>query len=151
MLFTFVFMMLFYAVAVIVFKQEPVLMGQIIGSRVSTYYINLSIFLAFAASFPDMQLLLYFIIPIKIKWLAILDLVVILYDFIASGSSYPQIGWTNRVVIIASLLNFAMFFFGSRNYSYVSPKEVHRRQAFKQQVKKTTTISKHKCAICGKT
>ena len=36
----------------------------------STYYINLSIFLAFALSYPDMQVLFMMIIPIKIKWLA---------------------------------------------------------------------------------
>ena len=40
-----------------------------LGGYFSTYYINLSIFLAFAASYPDMELLLYFILPIKIKWM----------------------------------------------------------------------------------
>ena len=39
----------------------------------STYYINLSIFLAFAATYPDMQVLLMFVIPVKVKWMGILD------------------------------------------------------------------------------
>ena len=39
----------------------------------STYYINMSIFLACAASIPDVQVLLFFIIPIKVKYLAYLD------------------------------------------------------------------------------
>ena len=42
-----------------------------LGGYFSTYYINLSIFLAFAASYPDMELLLYFILPIKIKWMGL--------------------------------------------------------------------------------
>ena len=54
------------------FIQGP--MNSLYGmAAISTYYINLSIFLAFAASYPDMQLLLYFVIPVKIKWLAYLD------------------------------------------------------------------------------
>ena len=51
-------------------------------AAISTYYINLSIFLAFAASYPDMQLLLYFVIPVKIKWLAYLDVAYLVYNFI---------------------------------------------------------------------
>ena len=35
----------------------------------STYYINLSIFLAFAATYPDMQVLLMFVIPVKVNWM----------------------------------------------------------------------------------
>lgn len=38
-----------------------------------TWYLNLSLFFAFAALYPDIQLLLFFVIPIKIKWLAMLD------------------------------------------------------------------------------
>ena len=48
-----------------------------------TSYINLSMFLAFATLFPDMQLLLLFI-PIKIKWLAYLDAALFLVDIVAS-------------------------------------------------------------------
>ena len=33
------------------------------GTAFSTYYISLSIFLGFAISFPDMQVLLYFHYP----------------------------------------------------------------------------------------
>ena len=40
----------------------------LIGTSFSTSYINMSIFLAFACMYPDMQVLLMFIIPIKMKW-----------------------------------------------------------------------------------
>ena len=40
------------------------------GSSFSTYYINMTIFLAFAVCYPDMRIMLWFIIPIKMKWMA---------------------------------------------------------------------------------
>ena len=112
----------------------------------STYYINLSIFLAFALSYPDMQVLFMMIIPIKIKWLAWLDAAYILYDLVRGN-------WAIRTVIIASLLNFIIFFLSTRNFSRISPKEIHRRQQFQKAVhpKMAPGITKHKCAVCGRT
>ena len=47
-----------------------------------TYYINMSLFLAFAFVFPDMEMLLMFLIPIKIKWLAYLDIALFVYEMV---------------------------------------------------------------------
>lgn len=110
----------------------------------STYYVNLSIFLAFALTFPDMQVLLFFIIPIKIKWLGILDAVMTVYAFFASGI-------VGKIIIGASLLNVVVFFFATRNMFRMSPKQIKRRQTFRQEVKKSTVVTRHKCAICGRT
>ena len=55
------------------------------GSLYSTYYINMSIFLACASIMPDYQLLLYGIIPIKMKWLAVLDVVLLPVDAVQGG------------------------------------------------------------------
>jgi hypothetical protein len=49
----------------------------------STYYISLSIFLGFAMTFPEQQMLFMFLIPVRIKWFAILDIVYLCYDVIA--------------------------------------------------------------------
>ena len=58
-----------------------------------------------------------------------------------------------RISIIISLLNFILFFLATRNYKSVSPKEYHRKQTFKKQVSRPSgnSITKHKCAICGRT
>lgn len=117
-----------------------------IGYVFSTYYVNLSIFLAFAASYPDMQVMLYFVIPVKIKWMAWLDIAVLAIDIVRSGFQ-----WELIVAILASLANFLIFFFSTRNYKRVSPREMHRKQEFKRQVRKAPIITKHKCAICGRT
>lgn len=120
------------------------------ASIISTYYINLSIFLAFAANYPDMKVLLYFVIPVKIKWMAYLDIAYLAYNFIRV-SGYGA--WAVRMMIIVSLLNFIIFFFMTRNYKSISPREMHRRQQFKKAVhpKMTPNITKHKCAVCGRT
>ena len=116
------------------------------GGSFSTYYINMGIFLAFALCYPDMQILLYFIIPIKMKWMAIVYGALMVYEFVTSG-------WTGRVAILASILNFLIFFFATRNYQRISPKEIHRKKNFQRQMKSArgNGVTKHKCAICGRT
>ncbi len=52
-----------------------------------TWYLNLSLFFAFAALYPDIQLLLFFVIPIKIKWLAMLDGLYFVYAIVQAFSS----------------------------------------------------------------
>lgn len=121
-----------------------------IGNFFSTYYVSMSIFLAFALSYPDMQVLLYFVIPIKMKWMAIVYAAMIIYDVF----NYVRGGWWPMAVpIVASLLNFVIFFLSTRDIGRYRPKEVRRRQNFKKAVNpsKVTTITKHKCAVCGRT
>lgn len=115
------------------------------GGLFSTYYINMSIFLAFAVSYPDMELLLYFIIPIKMKWMAIVYTVFILYDFIAGN-------FISRVTIAASLLNFVVFFLSTKK-GY-SPKQQMRKKKYQKQSRPHMTYSngaRHRCAVCGRT
>lgn len=115
-----------------------------IGFYFSTEYITMSLFMAFAVIFPNMEFRLYFIIPFRAKWLGIVDAVWMIFMFISSGLA-------GRVAILASLLNFLIFFFSTRNYKRVSPKEIHRKQVYRQQMRQADKITKHKCAICGRT
>ena len=116
------------------------------GMSFSTYYINLSIFLAFAMNYPDMEVLFMMIIPMKMKYLAYLDIAYLLYDMVKGD-------WGLRTVIIASLLNFIIYFLTTRNYRRISPKEIHRRQQFQKAVHPSMAkgVTKHKCAVCGRT
>ncbi len=126
-----------------------------IGDFISTYYINLSIFLAFSACFPDMRVMLYFFIPIKMKWMAIVYVVIVGM----SAFTYIRYGaWFAAVPIFASLLNFAIFFFSTKNLSRFNPKDIKRRQEFKKAAAPPpeyswggSQIARHKCAICGRT
>ena len=118
------------------------------GSLYSTYYINMSIFLACASIMPDYQLLLYGIIPIKMKWLAVLDVVLLAVDAVQGGLII-------RIVIIASFLNFIIFFFCNRNLRGHSPKQAARRKKFQKQISRPQNQyvggAKHRCAVCGRT
>ena len=127
----------------------------------STVYVNTSIFLAFAATFPDVQVLLMFLIPIKVKWMGIVYGIIVLWEFIqgastgvitSMGTFSLDISLFPRIAILASLLNFFVFFFTSRKGILRSPKQIKRQQEFKREVRRNTgTITRHKCAICGRT
>lgn len=113
----------------------------------TTNYINLTIFLAFAVMYPEMQILLFFIIPVKMKWMAVVYAVLIAINLILTS-------WGGRIAIIMSILNFLIFFLSTRNYRRVSPKEIHRKQVFEAQMReprKGSMVTKHKCAVCGRT
>ena len=98
--------------------------------KLSTNYINLALFMAFAMEQPDMEVLLFFIIPIKIKWMAILDAVIfgitivfgylvpflprnVWYSLYAAGFLAPSaiMCYANATAALVSMLNFIIFFF----------------------------------------
>lgn len=115
-----------------------------IGGYFSTQYVTMSLFMAYASIFPNTQFQLWFIIPFKAKWLGIIDAVWMLFTFIV-------INWAGRVAILASLMNFLIFFFSTRNYKKYSPHEIRRKQVYRQQMRQAQSVTKHKCAICGRT
>lgn len=133
-----------YFVAGYTGKYPDYVLSSHIGDYFQTYYVYLTIFFACAVEYPDIQMLMMFIIPVKLKWIAVFMAVIL-------GISFLTGNWETKIAIIASLLNFALFFFSTRNYKYISPSEVHRRQEFKHQTKRTAIVTKHKCAICGRT
>ncbi len=78
-----------------------------ITGGISNTYLNLSLFLAFAAMFPNTQVMLFFIIPIKVKWLGILEGVLIAYMLIISIIFRD---FATIAAIIVALINFIIFF-----------------------------------------
>lgn len=116
------------------------------NSLFSTYYINMSIFLAFAVCYPNMEVLLYFFVPIKMKWMGYLYGFFILYSFVQNDG-------VGRVAILASLLNFVVFFLMTRDYRRISPHEIRRKREFQRQVSYGNKKGepRHRCAVCGRT
>ena len=156
-------------VAILIYLSTGIIMS------FDTYYLNMSLFLAFAAMFPDMKLMLFFVIPIKIKWLGIIDAIyfgiVILSGFVsyfvridALYAQYEGLGYnydTLRVLALArsvaalvSLLNFIIFFFATRKHKSISPSNIYKKAKYKRESapqKKNPQGTRHKCAVCGKT
>ena len=120
-----------------------------------TGYVNLSMFFAFAFLFPDTTVLLFFILPVKMKWLAYLDGALFAFDIIKAIGAH---NWAGVVLPIVALLNFAVFIWPEVHYlkeraKYQnSRKTVQFRQAQQQQAKQAKQQGyRHKCAVCGRT
>jgi uncharacterized membrane protein YeaQ/YmgE (transglycosylase-associated protein family) len=126
----------------------------------STYYIATSIFLAVAAMYPEMEVRLYFIIPIKFKWAALIDVAFLVYACMSAAKT----GSVSIVVmIVASLLNLALMLHLFKNSSpYRASQNAKRKREFQAKMnagrqQRTTytsasgVVTKHKCAICGRT
>lgn len=69
----------------------------------TNYYLNLSLLLSFAVLYPEMEFMLFFVLPVKAKWLGLADAVLLIYEFIRSG-------WPGRIALLLSLLPFFLFF-----------------------------------------
>lgn len=131
------------------------------GSLFSTFYITMSIFLALAVTYPEANVMLMFIIPIKLKYMGIIYIVYLFYRFI----TYLRYGlWAASVVMIASLLNFIIFYLMQRNklhmlgFSSSNRGYQFKKMSPKPNMPKNNTgtsarskITRHKCAVCGQT
>jgi hypothetical protein len=102
-------------------------------------FIGGSVFLAFAFLFPDFQLYIFFIIPIKIRWLALITWIGYTYELIVGS-------WSTRLLVLASITNFFLFF-GKDIFWRI--KAGRRRMTMQVQGYSATKEPFHKCTICG--
>ena len=121
----------------------------VIAQEFSMYYISMSIFFAFAATFPESTVYLMFILPIKMKWMGIAYGVLMLVEAISAS-------WiVDRIIVLGPLLYFIIFMLITRTGigMRISPRQVKRRHDYRKEVKKAKpmSVAKHKCAICGRT
>ncbi len=112
----------------------------IVGQGATALYLNLSLFLAFAYVYPDFEVLLFFIIPVKVKYLAWLN-----WAFIALAVlTAPLAG---KVAALVSISNYFLFF-GNDIVSGIRQNRsvYHRRKRFSPPRQKQTI---HRCAVCN--
>ena len=120
------------------------------GTRIAITgeYLYLSMFFSFAALFPEMQVLLFFLLPIKIKWLALVDALFFLLAVIQNP--FPL-----NLLPVVAVLNFFIFFGGElihRIPKRPSSNTVNfRREANRIRREQRDALYKHKCAVCGRT
>lgn len=137
---------MYFLVGILGHVLAAIIVYLIIGKSylLGTSYLNFSLFFAFAATYPNMQFLLFFIIPVKAKWLAWFNGAYFAYMFITGNIA-------TRICVVLSFTNFLIFFLATRNYKKMSPHEIHRKKVYKRAVSQQKGITKHKCAICGRT
>lgn len=120
------------------------LLGQLISSnaliQISIYAISMSIFFAFATTHPNIEFLIMFILPVKVKWLAWFAGVIMLLSFIGG----PTMG--HRLAILAPVLNYLLFFWGDL---VQITKSHERRKKFDVHQKQAAEEALHICSICG--
>lgn len=75
----------------------------IVGQTLSNVYLNATLFLAFATLYPDYEFLLFFFLPVKVKYLAALAWVGFVVSFFMGSS-------VTRLAIVSSLINYFLFF-----------------------------------------
>lgn len=107
---------------------------------VTNTYFLMSVFLAFAFLYPDFVLQIFFVLPVRIKWLALLTWLVYGYNFLMGA-------WHTRLVIIASVGNFLLFF--ARDIALQV--RYGRRQMAKhaRQLARREDEVFHRCTVCG--
>lgn len=126
-----------------------------------TYFISISVFLGFALIYSDSMMLFFFVFPVKTKWLAYADLAVLAYFFIRFGEYTPLL----RGIILGVVINFYLFYLISKNYSsrrlrnwQKGTDTLKKQKEFKKKMQQAQMeynppkgITRHKCAICGRT
>ncbi|HBG08203.1 MAG: hypothetical protein A2075_05400 [Geobacteraceae bacterium GWC2_58_44] len=110
------------------------------GYPVSNAFLAGSIFLAFATLFPDYQVLLFFVLPVRMKWLALITWLGYAYQFLFGD-------WATRLMVLAAIANYLLFFAND----IVVNIRYGRKQLVKKAVRtpqKSSRLS-HKCTTCG--
>lgn len=111
------------------------------GAAVTNTFILGSVFIAFAYLNPDFELTLFFVLPVKIKWLALLAVVLGGYRFIVGPLSI-------KLQTIAAVTTFLIFF--GRDMMTVAR---YRQRKSAKAAERAAAVDepRHRCHVCGKT
>lgn len=127
----------------------------------SSYYLLMTMLLALAMCMPEGEVRLYFVLPIKMKWMLVFELLylgyIVFQTFANTLSVYSGviglvIGLIGSAQIILAVANMFLFFRASK--TRISHKQRKRQKEFRAQFSQPrpgSGISQHKCAICGRT
>jgi hypothetical protein len=119
------------------------IVAALIAGGSSNLYLDSTLFLAFATLFPDVTIYLFFVLPIRVKWLGLLAAAGVVYAFAISG-------WAERGAIFAAMGNYSLFFTGHwvtflKSHALQS-KQASRRVEFQGG---KPAFGQRLCAICG--
>ena len=128
--------------------------------QIDAQFIFLSMFFSFAAMFPDMQVLLFFIIPVKIKWLALLDAALFVYSFVTTRfplNLLPVVAVLNFLIFCWDDVRHGVFQLFERIRSLIRRKKfTSNTVSFKKESERIrkdqqSNLYTHKCTVCGRT
>ena len=111
-------------------------------------YLNLSRFCVYATLWPDNQVRLFFIIPIKVKWLAWVGAAYYVLMMIMGRTLLPLTGFANYFLFCGSSLLASLKLLKVRHSGSARRFRKTIKQAEHGQNSQTYT---RKCAVCGRT
>lgn len=126
--------------------------GDFVGYSMNASYLNLSMFFAFASIWPDAQVLLFFFIPVKMKWMAWLDAAFFLLFILRGMGSFPM-----NLLPVVAILNFFLFCWGNLNLNFKRDRGYSKRRSqFNSAIHQAKNEERmhgyrHKCEVCGRT
>lgn len=140
--------------ATLIYAVSYFVIGAGIPVYITNYYILLSMFMALAICMPDATVNLYFVLPIKMKWMLaiyIAELVYEVYTYYSAGGLLLVAALGSQVIF--ALLNLFLFFHFAKVRLTRKQKKVQRE--FHAQMASAprpgSGITRHKCVICGRT
>jgi len=107
----------------------------------SNTFIFGSIVMAFAWMFPDFEIRLFFLIPVKVKYIGYVYWALYALELIGGNSG-------SRVSVLAALVPFFLFF-GPDMLRML--KQRQRAKEFRKDAKEQAEIPFHVCSSCGRT
>ena len=123
-----------------------------LANQIDLSDLNLSMFLAFAFLSPDTVFRLYFLIPIKAKWLGYIYIVMNVVEIVQYVQTGDDRGYMRMLLIVSALLNFAVFYaIARRPYAGMRVKQAKKRRVIYKNTAAPAGQPRHKCAICGRT
>ena len=112
----------------------------VIGTNI---FIGGSIFLAFAYLHPDFVIYLFLILPVKIKWLAILAWAGYVWSFLNGGLA-------TKLSVLMAVGNFLIFFGRDLWLDLKAGRRRMRAQASRIAADPTDEQPRHRCHVCGR-
>ena len=123
-----------------------------LANQIDLSDLNLSMFLAFAFLFPDTVFRLYFLIPIKAKWLGYIYILLNVVEIVQYAQTGDYRGYMRMLLIVAALLDFVIFYAIAREpHLGMRMKQAKKRRVIYKNTAQQAGQPRHKCAICGRT
>lgn len=77
-------------------------------------YTHFAVFMALAIMYADATVLLFFLVPVKIKYIALVEVLMYLYQFVTGGGIYGPL--YTRISIIAAFIPVIIFYFATNRH-----------------------------------
>ncbi len=114
------------------------------GAQFSNAMLASSLFFAFAWFYPEEVIYVFFILPMKIKWLALISAALLIFGFVSGTNAY-------RMSLLAAFSNYFIFFGPEILHQVRHRKEISaRRKRFEVQ-SRNEAEPLHRCTTCGAT